>query len=79
MAERYRFTFSPCAQDENRYKVTIKGEEKDLTNLMKEIGNICGRSFVPAAKEFNWGFYIYRVDPKTKERINKILADFEKN
>jgi chromosomal replication initiator protein DnaA len=68
-------SFSPTQRGENRYKIRLWAEEKDLKGLMDKIGNICSRPFVPQDKEYNWAFYVYNVEPKLKEKIIKILDE----
>jgi len=73
MIERWSISFSPTQRGENRYKIRLWGDEKDLKNLVETIGNICSRPFVPEDRDYNWAFYVYNVDPQAKERIVKIL------
>jgi len=75
MIERWSMSFSPTQRGENRYKIRLWGDEKDVSELMGKIGNICSRPFVPRDKEYNWAFYVYNVAPKLKDEIIKILDE----
>jgi len=75
MIERWSMSFSPTQRGENRYKIRLWGDEKDVSELMGRIGNICSRPFVPRDKEYNWAFYVYNVEPKLKDKIIKIMDE----
>ena len=75
MVERWSMSFSPTQRGEKRYKIRVWGEERDVSDLMRRIGNICSRPFVPQEPDYNWAFYAYNVDAEVKERIIKILDE----
>ena len=75
MIERWSMSFSPTQKGEKRYKIRVWGDERDVSDLMDRIGNICSRPFIPRDKEYNWAFYVYNVEPQVKERIIKILDE----
>lgn len=75
MIERWSMSFSPTQKGEKRYKIRVWGDERDVSDLMDKIGNICSRPFIPRDKEYNWAFYVYNVEPQVKERIIKILDE----
>jgi len=74
MIERWVLNFFPSVQDEQRYKIKVKCEEKYVTDLIRKIGNICGRpSPIEGDDDYNWMFYIYKVDSATKQNVMDIL------
>jgi len=75
MIERWSMSFSPTQRGEKRYKIRVRGDERDVSELITKIGNICSRPFIPQDKEYNWAFYVHDVEPPTKERIIKILDE----
>ena len=78
MIETWSMTFAPSPEDENRYKIRVKGSNQDLAEIMGKIGNeICGRPFVPASKEYTSAFFVYGVDKGTKDRIVGILNNYK--
>jgi len=77
MIEKINMSFSPCPKDQRRYKINIKGNQEDLTRMIRRIGNVCGRPFVPLSKVYNWAFYVYGIDDDLKKDIEKIMKEFE--
>lgn len=75
MIERWGFTFFPSDKDRTRYKLKLSATEADVTGLIQQVGNNCGRPFVPVSKEFNWAVYVYNVTDEDRARIESILRD----
>ncbi|MEK7764623.1 MAG: hypothetical protein AAB368_00160, partial [bacterium] len=75
MIERWGFTFFPSDKDRTRYKLKLTATEADVTGIIQQVGNNCGRPFVPVSKEFNWAVYVYNVTDEDRVRIESILRD----
>lgn len=75
----WRMHYFPAIDNERRYKIKVKGEEEDISKLIGKIGNICGRPASIEDDDYNWMFYVYGVEPETKEKITVILNDYRNN
>ena len=76
MIEKWEMVSAPSEKDKNRHKISIKGNEQELAVLMRKIGNICGRPFVPVGEEYNWAFYVYGVEEGEKSRLENLFKNF---
>ena len=77
MISNWRMNYFPSIENERRYKIKVRGAEEDVSNLVKKIGDICGKPSQLDDEDYNWVFYVYRVEAEVKKRIRGILDDMK--
>ncbi|MBN2407517.1 MAG: chromosomal replication initiator protein DnaA [Elusimicrobia bacterium] len=69
----YTLEHVPTAKDDNRYKLNIVGDEKDINVLVKKLGKIASKPFPSPNENFDWSLYLYELNDKLRDRITSEL------
>ncbi len=76
--DKWELVFAPTDEEKRRYKVLLKGNKEEVEALQSEIGVNCSRIFVPDSSEYDWAFYVYKIDDKKKEAVISLLNKYVK-
>src|SRR3989339_1617898 len=79
MLEKWSIVYTPTENAPDRYKIKLKCDSETLKDVIKQLGNICGRPFNPLDKESNYAFFVYGVNEEKKKEINDLLQNTQKS
>lgn len=73
--ERWDVQPAPTARDPKRHMLYLQGDMKDVLNIIKKFGALCGRPDRDKGREgFNYRMYLHRVTPVQLENLSAFLV-----
>jgi len=79
MIEKWELAHFPFEKDQRRYKARVQGTEDDLKELISKLPVESGRPFVTLSQDFDWAFYLYKLEESAKIKAVEVFKGFSQN